>query len=59
MKVVKYTECSICEQPVETIVYILWECSDARDVWGENTSPLRKWVVMIKDLSDLWTILVE
>lgn len=59
-KIIEYASCSICEQHNETILHVLWYCPTARDVWGENTSPLRKWaIVKNEDFWELWQSFVE
>jgi hypothetical protein len=32
--VVQDATCMFCEQEVETIIHVIWQCSVAQDVWG-------------------------
>ncbi|XP_042979713.1 uncharacterized protein LOC122309937 [Carya illinoinensis] len=37
-----------------TACRFLWSCPAATDVWGEATSPVRKWHIAYEDFSVLW-----
>lgn len=46
--------CPICNYEEETIIHSLWDCPANTDVWGEASSPLRKWGIKISKFQDLW-----
>lgn len=54
-KVVDSDRCLICNREEETIINALWECSGTADVWGGNTSPLKRWPTHFHDFWALWS----
>lgn len=46
--------CPICHLDEETIIHELWSCPTPSDVWGDDSSPLKKWKTKETDLLELW-----
>jgi ribonuclease HI len=41
-RVVSEPWCPICEREPESVIHVLWECSAAKDVWGDNDRCFQK-----------------
>ena len=47
--VTKDSLCPICCLEEETVAHCLWECSAARDVWGESSQIFQKVTCWVKE----------
>ncbi|XP_042950231.1 uncharacterized protein LOC122282336 [Carya illinoinensis] len=46
--------CPICTREEESVLHVLWTCPAATDVWGDSSSPVKKWPSDFVDFSNLW-----
>lgn len=51
--------CPICEREEELAIHTLWSCPASSDVWGEESSPLKKWSDADTNVWELWQTLIE
>lgn len=51
--------CLICTLEEKTIAHAHWVCSATNDVWGEDRSPLRKWMISSQNFKDLQAEIVN
>lgn len=52
--------CPICTLKEETLTHALLEClSTVTNMWGEERSAPRKWVVSARNIKDLWDDIMD
>ncbi|KAG6650561.1 hypothetical protein CIPAW_06G052300 [Carya illinoinensis] len=52
--ILKDNLCPICTREPESVIHALWSCPAARDVWGADSSKLKKWNSSFCDFQQLW-----
>lgn len=50
--------CPICNQKVETIQHLVWNCGVTNDIWASTSVPTHKWSWLMNNLDQLWEKLV-
>lgn len=51
--------CPICIREEESMIHVLWSCSSASNIWGFETTKMRKWPNCFPSFWCLWKHMVD